>query len=78
MYGVKEYSNLILIFMAEGRFTMSSIMAITNSHPKQWWRRVPCPISSPAVIVFRVFGHGHSDWCVMIPRCGLDLHFSNK
>ena len=40
MYGVKEYSNLILIFMAEGRFTMSSIVAVTNLQPKRWWRRV--------------------------------------
>ena len=81
VYGVKEYSNLIIIFMAEGRFSMSSIMAIHIIPiyiPSIGGGGFPVPISSPAVIVFRVFGHGHSHWCDVIPRCRLDLHFSNK
>ena len=58
---------------------MSSTVAVTNLQPKPWWRRVPLsPRPSPAVTVFRVFGHGHSDWGDVIPPCGLDLHFSNK
>ena len=28
-------------------------------------------------IVYRFFDDGHSDWCEVIPHCGLDLHFSN-
>ena len=28
-------------------------------------------------IVCRLFDTGPSDWCVMIPHCGFDLHFSN-
>ena len=76
MYGVKEYSNLILNFIAEGSFTISSIVAVTNLYPKLWWRRVPLsPHSTPAVFAFRVFGHGHSNWCDVIPHCSLDLHF---
>ena len=33
MYGVREYSNLILNFLAEGSFTMSSVAAVTNFIP---------------------------------------------
>ena len=32
---------------------------------------------SPAV-TSRVSGHGHADWCDVMPHCSLDLHFSNK
>ena len=41
VYGVREYSNLMFIFMAERSFTISSIVAVTNLHPKDPWRRVP-------------------------------------
>ena len=30
-----------------------------------------------ALIVCRVFDNGHSSWCDVIPRCSLELHFSN-
>ena len=33
--------------------------------------------SSPAFIVYRFFGDGHSDWGEVIPHCRFDLHFSN-
>ena len=40
MFGVKEYSNPILIFIAKGSFTLPSIVAVANLHPKHRWRRV--------------------------------------
>ena len=33
---------------------------------------------SPAFIVCRLFGDGHSDWCGVISHCSFDLHFSNN
>ena len=33
---------------------------------------------SPAFIVCRLFGDGHSDWCEVIAHCSFDLHFSNN
>ena len=43
VYGVRKFSNFILIFMSEGTLTVSSIVAVTNFHPKHQWRRVPLP-----------------------------------
>ena len=34
-------------------------------------------IPSLAFIVHRLFNHGHSDQCEVIPHCGFHLHFSN-
>ena len=28
--------------------------------------------------ICRLFNHGHSDLCELIPHCSFDLHFSNK
>ena len=36
------------------------------------------PIPSPALIICRLFGDGHSNWCEMIPPCSFDLHVSNN
>ena len=33
---------------------------------------------SPAFIICRLFGDGHSDWCEMIPHRSFELHFSNS
>jgi len=46
-----------------------------NLHSHQQWKSVP---SSPAFIVCRLFGDGHSDWCEVIAHCSFDLHFSNN
>ena len=62
MYGVREYSNPMFIFITEGSFTMSSILAVTNLHPNISGGGFLVSTPSPAVTVFRVFGHGHSDW----------------
>ena len=34
--------------------------------------------TSPAFIVCKLFGEGHSDQCEVISHCGFDLHFSNN
>ena len=34
--------------------------------------------SSPAFIVCRLFGDGHSDWCEVVSHYSFDLHFSNN
>ena len=33
---------------------------------------------SPAFVIYRLFNHGHSDGCEMVPYCSSDLHFSKK
>ena len=33
---------------------------------------------SPAFMVCRHFGDGHSDWCEVILHCSFDLHFSSN
>ena len=33
---------------------------------------------SPAFIVCRLFGDGHSDWYEVVSHCTFDLHFSNN
>ena len=33
---------------------------------------------SPAFIACGLLDHCHSDWCEMVPHCGLDLHFSDN
>ena len=76
-YGVREYSNLILIFMAEETFRVSFIVAVTNLHPKHQWRRVPfVPTPPPALVDCRVFDEGRSFRCDVIPRCSLVLPLS--
>ena len=76
LYEVREYANIIVVLMVEIIFTVSSIVAVTNLHPRYCWRRVLClqPLSSTGC---RVFGNGHSDWCDVIPHCSLDLQLSN-
>ena len=41
VYGVRKFSNFILIFMSEGTLIVSSIVAVTNFHPKHQWKRIP-------------------------------------
>ena len=51
-----------------------------NLHSHQQCKRVGSLFSnpSPAFVVCRLFGDGHSDQCEVIPGCGSDLHFSNN
>ena len=38
----------------------------------------PFSTPSPASIACRFLDRRHSDWCEVVPHCGLDLHFSNN
>ena len=80
-YGVREYSNLILIFMAEETFRVSFIVAVTNLHPKHQWRRVPfVPTPPPALVHCRVFDEGRSFrvmWYLAAAWICLSLLFSH-
>jgi len=53
---------------------------ITNNPIKKKWEALNrhFSIPSPAFIVCKFFDDGQSDWCNVIPRCSLDLHFSNN
>ena len=74
----REYCNIIVVSMVEIFFTVSSIAAATNLHPRYWWRRVLfVSTPSPVLTVCRVFDNGHSDRYDVIPHCSLDCHFSS-
>ena len=50
----------------------------TNLHSRQQCGRVPPSTFSAAFIIYGLFEDSRSDWCEVIPRCGLALHFSNN
>ena len=50
----------------------------TSLHSHQQCKKVPFSTPSPAFIACRFLDHSHSDWCEMVPHCGLDLHFSDN
>ena len=76
VFGVRMFSNFILIFMVEGILTVSSGVGVPHLYPKLRGGGFPCLHTLSALIVCRVFGNGHSSWCDVIPR-SLELHFSN-
>ena len=41
VFGVRMFSNFILIFMVEGILTVSSRVAVPHLHPKHQWKRFP-------------------------------------
>ena len=55
-----------------------SIVAVPIYNPPTVYYNSLFSMPSPAFIVCRLFAHGHSDLCEMIPHCGFDLHFSNN
>ena len=50
----------------------------TSLHSHQQCKGSLFSTPSPAFIACRLLDRSHSDWCEMVPHCGLDLHFSNN
>ena len=42
------------------------------------YKRLNCFTSLPAFVTFCIFDDNHPNRCVMIPRCGFDLYFSDS
>ena len=57
---------------------LSSIVAVSVYIPTNSAEGSLFSTLSPAFIVCRLFGDGHSDWCEVISHCGFDMHFSNN
>ena len=49
----------------------------TSLHSHQQCKRVLFSTPSPAFIACRLLDSSHSDWRVMVPHYGFDLHFSD-
>ena len=52
------------------------MVAVLVCIPTNSVRGFPFLQSSPAFIACRLLDRSHSDWCEMVPHCGLDLHLS--
>ena len=50
----------------------------TSLHSHQQCKSSLFSTPSPAFIACRHFDSSHSDWCVMVPYCSFDLHFSDN
>ena len=50
----------------------------TNLYSHQQVRGFSFSIPSPLLIICRLFSGVHSDWCELVPHCGLNLHFSSS
>ena len=81
-----EYMSSSGTVGSHGSFTPSFIMNLhtvlhgswINLHFHQQCMSSLVSTPSPALIVFRFFDNGHSNWCEMTPHCSFDLHFSNN
>ena len=77
--GVGLLSPMVVSFLVfKGISIPSSIVAVSITFPPTVQKSSLFSIPSPAFIFLRVLDDDHSDWCVMIPHCGFDLHFSDN
>ena len=61
----------------------NSVRGFLSLQPTEWEKicandAIDKGLITPALIICRLFGDGHSDWCEVIPYWSLDLHFSNN
>ena len=77
VYGVREHSNFILIFIAKEPAQCPPQWLLPISIPSIGVGGSLCSTLSPAFIACRVSIYGHSEWCEVIPPSSFDLHFSH-
>ena len=66
----------VLFPVFKGISILFSIVAVLVCFPTNSVRGFPFATPSPAFIACRLLDSSHSDWRVMVPHCGFDLHFS--
>ena len=77
--GVGFLGHMVLLFLVfKGISITSSIVAVSINIPTNSATAFPFLHTSPAFIVCRLFGDGHSDRYEVISHCSFDLHFSNN
>ena len=77
--GVGLLGHMVVLFLVfKGISIPSSIMVVSFTFPPIVQECSLFSKPSPAFIVYRLFGDGHSDWCEVISHCSFDLHFSNN